>query len=41
MRCDIDVAFPSHLWLERVHGKHEVVSSSPTRTDILYGIEKP
>ena len=28
-------------WLERVHGKHEVVGSNPTRANFLYGIEKP
>ena len=26
-------------WLERVHGKHEVVGSHPTRANFLYGIE--
>ena len=29
------------MWLERVHGKHEVVSSNPTQADFLYGIKKP
>ena len=28
-------------WLERVHGKHEVLGSNPTRANFLYGIEKP
>ena len=28
-------------WLERVHVKHEVVGSNPTRANFLYGIEKP
>ena len=28
-------------WLERVHGKHKVVGSNPTRANVLYGIEKP
>ena len=28
-------------WLERVHGKHEVVGSNPTRGNFLYEIEKP
>ena len=27
-------------WLERVHGKHEVVGSNPARANFLYGIEK-
>ena len=28
-------------WLERVHGKHEVVGSNPTQANFLYGIEEP
>ena len=28
-------------WLERVHGKHKIVGSNPTRANFLYGIEKP
>ena len=28
-------------WLERVHGKHEVMGSNPIRANFLYGIEKP
>ena len=28
------------VWLERVHGKHEVVSLKPTRSNILDEIEK-
>ena len=28
-------------WLQRVHGKHEVVGSNITRANFLYGTEKP
>ena len=29
----------SARWLERVHGKHEVVGLNPTQANFLYGIE--
>ena len=28
------------VWLERVHGKHKIVSLNPTRSNFLHEIEK-